>query len=198
MTNPKFHFQNVVFHSAYVDPEKVPQSPTMPQIAFCGRSNSGKSSLINALCGRKNLVKVSSVPGKTKEINFFLADDHFFLVDLPGFGFAKGSHELRDMMIDRVNRYLNNSETLKVLFILCDSGRNLPIEEEQLIKTANKKGIQPVLVRTKIDKLNQKEIHDLKKETNTLQKKIQDLIIIHSSVKNNSGLNDILGIIGKF
>ncbi|MBE7413208.1 MAG: ribosome biogenesis GTP-binding protein YihA/YsxC [Leptospiraceae bacterium] len=195
MINSKFQFQNVIFHSAYVDTKKIPQIESIPQFAFCGRSNSGKSSLINALCGRKKLVKVSSTPGKTKEINLFLAEDHFFFVDLPGFGFAKGSHQLRDSMIERVNSYLNHSKMLKTIFLLCDSARELPLEEENIIQTAFKKNIQPVLIRTKFDKLNQKEIHTLKKKSNEFQKIYPNLKIVFLSVKNSTGLKDIIEII---
>ncbi len=198
MKNSEISFSKVTYHSSHGDPDNIPENPTMPQIAFCGRSNSGKSSLINAICSNNKLVKVSSQPGKTKEINFFLADDHYFLVDLPGFGYAKASHELRDTMIDRVNRYLNNSKTLRLIFILCDSKRALPEEEKNLVKIALKKKIRPVIVRTKIDKLNQKEKNILISETNSIQSRFRDVKVIHSSVKNSSGLNEILSLIKEY
>jgi GTP-binding protein len=179
------------FHSSHADWKKIPENPTMPQIAFCGRSNAGKSSLLNAILERKEIARVSATPGKTRLINYFLLNDHYFLVDLPGFGYAKASNQKRDELIDIVNGYLNHVSTLKLLFILCDSARDLPEEEKNLIETAFEKNIMPVLVRTKTDKLNQKEKARLKKETKFLESEFPDLKIFQSSTKTKSGIMEL-------
>jgi GTP-binding protein len=163
----------------------------MPQAAFCGRSNAGKSSIINAIVGKKDLVHTSSTPGKTRSLNFFLLNRRIFLVDLPGFGYAKASHSVRDYMIEAVNGYLNTVDTLKMLFILCDSVRPLPDDEKNLIDTCFVKNIQPVVLRTKTDKLNQREMATLKKETIELTEEFEGLFVIHSSVKNESSIQNM-------
>ena len=183
--------ETVEFHSSHHDPNKIPQNKSMPQAAFCGRSNAGKSSMINAIVGKKDLVHTSSTPGKTRSLNFFLLNRRIFLVDLPGFGYAKASHSVRDYMIDVVNGYLNHVDTLKMLFILCDSARPLPDDEKNLIDTCLVKEIQPVVLRTKVDKLNQKGLSILKKESVDLTEEFNGLLVIHSSVKNTSGLQNI-------
>ncbi len=163
----------------------------MPQVAFCGRSNAGKSSLINAILGKKDLVHTSSTPGKTRSLNFFLLNRRIFLVDLPGFGYAKASHSVRDDMITAVNGYLNETDTLKMLFILCDAKRPLPEEELAMIDTCVVKKIEPVVIRTKMDKLNQKEKELVKKETIQLVELIPEVTVVLSSIKNQSGIQNL-------
>ncbi len=185
----------VEFHSSYADVSKLPYNPSMPEFAFSGRSNAGKSSLINTLVNRSKLAFVSSTPGKTQLINLFLLNQRFFLVDLPGFGYAKASNQKRDELIVLVNEYLNFSRSLKVLFILCDSLRQVPEEELSLIDTALIKKIQPILIRTKYDKLNQKEKFRLKDEKNQLLARFPKLNIIFVSSKTGEGIEDIRKLI---
>lgn len=189
MTDP--WIESVEFHSSHHDFKKIPQNATMPQVAFCGRSNAGKSSLINAVLGRKGLVHTSSTPGKTRSLNFFLLNKRIFLVDLPGFGYAKASHSVRDNMIDAVNGYLNEVDTMKILMILCDSARDVPEEEISLVETCVQKEIRPILVRTKTDKLNQKQRATLKKESQELCNEFPELTVVHASVKDSSGIQDL-------
>lgn len=189
--------EKVEFHSSRSDWKKIPQNPSMPQFAFCGRSNAGKSSLINAILDRKELARVSATPGKTQLINFFLLNDRFFLVDLPGFGYAKVNNSKRDEMIEMVNGYLNFAETLKVLFILCDAARPLPEEELNMVGTCFEKDIIPVLVRTKVDKLNQKEKASLKKDSASIKALYPDMHIILSSVNTGAGISEIRKLLGK-
>ncbi|MCE9501009.1 MAG: ribosome biogenesis GTP-binding protein YihA/YsxC [Leptospira sp.] len=167
---PEFKFKDVIFHSSHVNLGRFPENPTMPQIAFSGRSNAGKSSLINSITNKKSLVRVSATPGKTKEINLFLADKHLFLVDLPGFGYAKASHDIRDAMTSMIMEYLNNAKTLELLFVLCDSERKVPLEELNMLKTCVKRKINCLLIRTKFDKLNQKGKNILSLESEKIQK----------------------------
>ena len=193
MTDP--WITSVEFHSSHHDFKKIPQNRTMPQVAFCGRSNAGKSSLINSILNKKDLVRTSSTPGKTRSLNFFLLNKKIFLVDLPGFGYAKASHTVRDDMIDAVNGYLNEVDTLKVLFILCDAARSVPDDEISLIETSFQKKIRPVLIRTKTDKLNQKEKSNLRREAEDLVTYYPDLTIVMASTKDKSGIQDLRDIL---
>lgn len=130
----------------------------LPQVAFLGRSNVGKSSLMNALMGRKNFVKVSSTPGKTHELNFFRVNKEFFLVDLPGVGFAKVSNTKRDEMSDFIREYVEKCEDLKGLVYLVDirhGGHAIDIETVESIREA---GCPVLLIASKRDKVNQSEL----------------------------------------
>lgn len=193
----KFLIDSIIFHSSHGLGSKYPDHESMPHIAFCGRSNAGKSSLINAVVGKKDLVKVSSTPGKTRTLNFFLLNQKFFLVDLPGFGYSKASYDIRETMIELVNHYLNDCKNIKILFILCDSSRDLPEDEVEMIRVCYNRNIIPILVRTKFDKLNTKERDNLKKNMKLLKESFSTLQIIYSSVKNKSGIGEIQKEISK-
>lgn len=136
------------------------QLPTvnLPQVAMAGRSNVGKSSLINALAGRKKLAKVSATPGKTRSVNFYLVRPYdFYLVDLPGYGYARASHEERKQWAKVLERYLSDSPTLKGLALLLDC--RLPPQQLDLdlaaFATAQGMPLLPIL--TKVDKCVQRE-----------------------------------------
>ena len=135
----------------------------MPEIALIGRSNVGKSSLINHLLNNSSLAKTSSTPGKTQSINFFSVNQQLALVDLPGYGYAKVSKEIRQEWSKIIDYYLHNRSSLKLLLFLLDCRRNPTEEDFAFIKWAafNQKPL--LLVFTKADKMNQKE-----KKENTL------------------------------
>lgn len=113
-------FNKAKFIRSYNSVEQI-KTKVVPQFAFIGRSNVGKSSLINAICQKKDLAKTSSVPGKTQLINFFNIDDHLFFVDLPGYGYAKVSKKKRDAFEGLISDYLKKSEQLYVVFVLVDA-----------------------------------------------------------------------------
>lgn len=121
---------------------------------MAGRSNVGKSSLINALVGRKSLARVSGTPGKTREINFYRIDDRFFLVDLPGYGFARAPEQLRDAWQALMADYLVRNERLEGLVLLLDARRGVMEVDRQLLEYVAGTQIPVLLVLTKIDKLN--------------------------------------------
>jgi GTP-binding protein len=183
------------FLSSFSTVNSIPKDPRFVQVAFCGRSNAGKSSLINSILNKKEIAKVSSNPGKTKLLNFFILNGKIHLVDLPGFGYANASYKERDEMIVMVNDYLNNSKLLKMLFVLCDSARILPEEEKDIIEICFDKKIIPILVRTKIDKLNQSEKAKLKNETKQNLLDFPKLEIIPTSNKSKEGIDRIREII---
>ena len=126
----------------------------LPQVAIAGRSNCGKSSLINAVMGRKKLARVSQTPGKTREINFFEVNDEFFVVDLPGYGYARAPEELRERWPVLIDVFLTDNPRLEGVVILMDSRRGvLPADQRLLSFLADQE--TPVLyVLTKMDKLN--------------------------------------------
>lgn len=121
---------------------------------MAGRSNVGKSSLINALVGRKSLARVSGTPGKTREINFYRIDNRFFLVDLPGYGFARAPEQLRDAWQALMADYLVRNERLEGLVLLLDARRGVMEVDRQLLEYVAGTQIPVLLVLTKIDKLN--------------------------------------------
>lgn len=129
-----------------------------PQIAMVGRSNVGKSSLLNALAGRKKLAKVSSTPGKTRSVNFYLAKPwDFYLVDLPGYGYARASHEERRKWATVLEKYLTESKNLKALALLLDCRLNPQKIDLELANFAMAHSLPVIPILTKVDKCRQKE-----------------------------------------
>jgi GTP-binding protein len=133
-----------------------------PEIAFAGRSNVGKSSLINALCNRKNLARASNTPGRTQEINFFdLAEGKFYLVDLPGYGFADAPKKNVDTW-SRLNlNYLRSRSKLRRVFMLIDSRRGIGDVDRNVMKDLDSAAVQYQIVLTKSDKIKKSEVPDL-------------------------------------
>lgn len=131
--------------------------PTLPEIAFAGRSNVGKSSLINRLIGRKALVKVSGKPGKTQGLNFFKVAESLYLVDLPGYGFAKVSRSLQESWQGLISSYLESRESLKCVVIIIDLRHAPKDQDTQLMGWLKSQGIPFLPVYTKMDKLSGNE-----------------------------------------
>ncbi len=133
-------------------PEMIPEA-TLPQVAFAGRSNVGKSSLINALTGRKKLARTSSTPGKTQQIFFYRIDDRLHFVDLPGYGYAQVSRGQRAYFRVLVDRYLEQSPTLRTCVLLLDPRRPVGEEEISFIRYLAQRAIVPLVVFTKWDRV---------------------------------------------
>ena len=128
--------------------------PEYPEIAFAGRSNVGKSSLINRLVQRKSLVKTSARPGKTQSLNFFSVDDSLYLVDLPGYGYAKVPKKMKDAWQRLISGYLETREILKCVIVIIDLRHALKVIDRQLVDWLRNSGIPYLLVYTKMDKLS--------------------------------------------
>lgn len=133
---------------------RISQKPKqkLPEFAFIGRSNVGKSSLINMLTGRKNLAMTSSTPGKTKVVNHFLINDSWYLVDLPGYGYAQMSQKAREELKSVIDDYILNSPELVMLFVLVDSRFDIPKIDIDFITRLGERGIPFGIIFTKGDK----------------------------------------------
>jgi GTP-binding protein len=132
--------------------------PDRGEIAFAGRSNVGKSSLVNALTGRKTLARISQTPGRTQQINFFLLDDKFYLVDLPGYGYARASKEKIRAWTEVVNRYLRGRPTLRRLYLLIDARHGPKPPDRDLMDMLDKAAVSYQVVLTKSDKARSAEL----------------------------------------
>ncbi len=131
--------------------------PDRPEIAFAGRSNVGKSSLINVILGRKKMARTSSTPGRTQAINFFLAGERMYLVDLPGYGFARVPFQVRKSWGSMVETYLMKRPNLKAVVVILDIRRDPGRGDMDLLGWLNKYGIDTILVLTKADKLSRQK-----------------------------------------
>jgi len=149
----KQNFNDVNFLISVFDLKQLP-TPDMPEIAFAGRSNVGKSSLINRLIKRKNLVKTSGKPGKTQSLNFFLLDNSLYLVDLPGYGYAKVSKKTQASWQTLITGYLESRKNLKCVIVIIDLRHAMKIVDLQLVDWLRSRGVPFLLVYTKADKLS--------------------------------------------
>lgn len=177
------NIHNVELTISAVKPSQYPRTD-FPELAFAGRSNVGKSSLINKLLNRKSLARVSQKPGKTATINFYNIDSCLYFVDLPGYGFAQVSKEEKRKWGNMIETYLNSREQLKQVVLLVDS-RHKPTDDDVMMLSFIR-GVCPraVVVATKFDKLKPSQRDDsLKLIIQTLELKGDDIIIPFSAVK---------------
>jgi GTP-binding protein len=181
-----------------VDPGKCPE-PNKPEFAFIGRSNVGKSSLINMLTGRKNLAKISGTPGKTTLISHFLINKEWFLVDLPGYGFAKRSKSDRDKWSRMTRDYLIKRSNLLCTFVLLDSRLDMQKADRDFIDWMGLAGLPFVLILTKTDKLKKNQLainfENYKVEMLKTWEELPQMFLTSSVDK--SGQEDLLGFIDK-
>lgn len=131
---------------------------TLPEVAFAGKSNVGKSSLINALMMRKSLARTSAQPGKTQTINFYNINKEIYLVDLPGYGYAKASEKEREAWGQMIERYLNTSEKLRAVFLLVDIRHAPSANDKQMFEWMAYVGYDPIVIATKLDKIKRSQI----------------------------------------
>jgi len=146
-------FSDIRFLISAFDLKQLP-APEIPEIAFAGRSNVGKSSLLNRLIKRRNLVKISAKPGKTQSLNFFLLDNCIYLVDLPGYGYARVSKKTQAAWQDLITAYLETRKNLKCVVVIVDLRHELKIVDLQLVDWLRSVGVPFLLVYTKADKLS--------------------------------------------
>lgn len=167
----------------------------MPEIAFAGRSNVGKSSLLNLLTGRRNLAKVSATPGKTRLINFFNINDTFRIVDLPGYGYAKVAKGMSEDWGRMMEDYLETRQNLICVIQLVDSRHEPSAQDCQMYDYLRYYGLSGVVVATKADKLSKNELN---KNLSIIRRSLEldeDDIVIPASALSKTGVDKILGTI---
>lgn len=173
---------------------KLPENPFL-EIAFAGKSNVGKSSLINALMNRKSYAKTSSQPGKTQTINYYNINDTFYCVDLPGYGYAKTSVEIRAKWGKMIEKYLRTSKQLRQVFLLIDI-RHKPSENDRLMYDwIVNQGYTPIIIGTKLDKINRSQIQ---KQVKTVKEGLnmpKEGVVIPFSAQTKQGLDMIWEVI---
>lgn len=135
---------------------KLPEN-TLPEIAFAGKSNVGKSSLINALMNRKSYARISATPGKTQTINFYNINQEFYLVDLPGYGYAKVSEQEKQKWGQMVERYLHGSKQLRAVFLLIDIRHDPSANDKLMYDWIVSQGYHPIIIATKLDKIKRSQ-----------------------------------------
>ena len=180
------------------DINKCPD-PAIPEYAFIGRSNVGKSSLINMLTNRKSLAKTSGKPGKTQLINHFLINDSWYLVDLPGYGYASVSKGQRLEFAKFIKKYLENRKNLMCLFVLLDSRLKPQKIDMEFMQWLGEKGIPFVMCFTKQDKLSKteavKNLANYKKEMKQIWEKLPSIFLTSSS--NKKGQIEVLKFVAE-
>jgi GTP-binding protein len=185
------NIHNVHFIKSVTQVDQRP-TPLLPEIAVIGRSNVGKSSLINTLFNRKNLAKISSTPGKTRLINYFSIDNQIYFVDLPGYGYAKLSKKMRQDWQRSIETYLNNNEQLNLVFLLLDSRHGIMENDRLMINWLDYYAVPFTLVLTKSDKLSNNKYRIIYTK---LSKEYPNRQILKFSSKNKTGREDILHIL---
>ncbi|MEZ3446052.1 MAG: ribosome biogenesis GTP-binding protein YihA/YsxC [Lachnospiraceae bacterium] len=173
---------------------KIPQN-SMPEIAFAGKSNVGKSSLINAIMNRKSLARTSSSPGKTQTINFYNINDALYFVDLPGYGYAKVSQQEKEKWGKMVERYLHQSKVLVAVFLLVDIRHDPSANDKVMYDWIRANGFHPIVIATKADKINRSQ---LQKQVRAVRQGLgvdRDTIVIPFSAQTKQGRDEIYELI---
>lgn len=161
------------------------------QVAFAGKSNVGKSSLINALMNRKNLARTSSQPGKTQTINFYEINHEIFLVDLPGYGYARASREAQAAWGKLIEKYLRGSKQLKMVFLLVDIRHDPGNNDVMMYDWIVKSGYEPVIIATKLDKIKRSQIPKQLKALREGLRLLPGTVIIPFSAMTKQGRDEI-------
>ena len=169
-----------------------------PEIAFAGKSNVGKSSLINGLINRKSLARTSSQPGKTQTINFYHVNDTMYLVDLPGYGYAKVSEEIKAKWGQMIERYLNTSPMLKAVFLLIDIRHEPSANDRNMYDWIIHNGFQPIIIATKLDKIKRIQVQKQVKLIRTGLDVVEGTPIIPFSAETKQGREEIWELIEEF
>ncbi len=162
-----------------------------PEIAFAGRSNVGKSTLINALMNRRNLARVSGTPGKTQTINYYHINDEFYLVDLPGYGYAKVQVDFRKAWGPMIEKYFRTSKVLKAVFLLLDIRRIPSAEDRQMYDWIRANGFEPIIIVTKSDKLKRSQRAKAIRDIRDSLEDAEDICMIPFSGLDKSGREEI-------
>jgi len=189
-------FKNIVYLKSCKKAADFPKYP-YPEFAFMGRSNVGKSSLINMITGMKNLVKTGSRPGLTQCVNFFTIDDKISIVDLPGYGYAKAPAEVRSSFMPMIKSYITARENLKLAFLLIDIRRDADEREKEMLELLTKAKVPTAIIMTKCDKLSNNQIQSAIAKITKFFEIDSDSIFLTSS-ETQRGKKEILNLIVDF
>ena len=171
---------------------------TLPEFAFAGKSNVGKSSLINGLMNRKSLARTSSQPGKTQTINFYNINKFMYLVDLPGYGYAKVSENEKKKWGKMIENYLHTSKQLKAVFLLIDIRHDPSANDKQMYDWVLHNGFSPIIIATKLDKIKRSQVQ---KQVKAIKQGLQvekGTLVIPFSAETKQGREEIWSVIEGF
>ena len=186
--------KNVSLETVIGVTSKIPDNQ-LPEIAFAGKSNVGKSSLINALMNRKSLARTSAQPGKTQTINFYNINDELYFVDLPGYGYAKVSQQEKEKWGKMIEKYLHRSKVLQAVFLLVDIRHEPSANDRQMYEWILANGYHPIVIVTKLDKINRSQIAKQVKLVKQGLGVDKDTIVIPFSAETKQGREEIYALI---
>ena len=186
--------KNVDLEIVCVITSKLPETDKV-EIAFAGKSNVGKSSLINALVNRKALARTSATPGKTQTINFYNINDEMYLVDLPGYGYAKVSESEKEKWGKLIERYLHTSQQLKAVFLLIDIRHDPSANDRMMYEWIVEMGYKPIIIATKLDKLKRSQVQKNVKAIKEGLGVLPGTIIIPFSSETKQGRDEIWDLV---
>ena len=170
----------------------------MPEVAFAGKSNVGKSSLINGLMNRKSLARTSGQPGKTQTINFYKVNREMYLVDLPGYGYARVYQKEKEKWGKMIERYLHTSGNLKAVFLLIDIRHAPSANDCQMYEWILHNGFRPIIIATKLDKLKRSQVQKNLKILREGLRLEKDVTVIPFSAETKQGREEIWELIDRF
>ena len=176
---------------------KLPKN-TLPEVAFAGKSNVGKSSLINALVNRKSLARTSGQPGKTQTINFYNINEAMYLVDLPGYGYAKVSQSEKEKWGKMIERYLHTSKNLKAVFLLIDIRHDPSANDKMMYDWILNNGYEPIIIATKLDKINRSQVQKHVKMIKEGLQVVKGTIVIPYSAQTKQGREEIYDLLDSY
>lgn len=186
--------KNVSLETVIGVTSKIPDNQLL-EIAFAGKSNVGKSSLINALMNRKSLARTSAQPGKTQTINFYNINDELYFVDLPGYGYAKVSQQEKEKWGKMIEKYLHRSKVLQAVFLLVDIRHEPSANDRQMYEWILANGYHPIVIATKLDKINRSQIAKQVKLVKQGLGVDKDTIVIPFSAETKQGREEIYDLI---
>lgn len=175
----------------------IPDNPYM-EFAFAGKSNVGKSSLINGLMNRKSLARTSAQPGKTQTINFYNINDALYFVDLPGYGYAKANEEIKAKWGKMVENYLHSSKQLKAVFLLVDIRHEPSGNDKMMYEWILHQGFKPIIIATKLDKINRSQIQKHVKMIKDGLKVEKGTVLIPYSAQSKQGRDEIYELLDSY
>lgn len=168
------------------------------EIAFAGKSNVGKSSLINSLVNRKSFARTSSEPGKTQTINFYNINDELYFVDLPGYGYAKVSQEIKAKWGKMIERYLTTSKQLRIIFLLVDIRHAPSQNDKDMYNFILNSGYNPIIIATKLDKINRSQINKQIKQIKTVLNVVEGTPVLPFSSHTKQGKEELWDMIEEY